>query len=85
MGIFARLPISMRLVIVFGSISIWMLILMSIALISFSHVDQGLQAGALSAAQLQDLLADVRSTRTWVLAIGRADSNPKCNTRGFSE
>ena len=70
MGIFARLPISMRLVIVFGSISIWMLILMSIALISFSHVDQGLQAGALSAAQLQDLLADVRSTRTWVLAIG---------------
>lgn len=69
-GIFSKLPISMRLVIVFGSIGIWMMILMAIAMTSFSHIDQGLRAGALSAAQQQDLLADVRSTRIWVLAIG---------------
>ncbi|RGE46687.1 methyl-accepting chemotaxis protein [Comamonas testosteroni] len=70
MGIFARLPISMRLVIVFGSISLWMMILMTLVLMSFSQLDQGLQAGALTAAQQQDLLAEVRSTRIWVLAIG---------------
>ena len=70
MGIFARLPISMRLVIVFGSISLWMLILMAMTWGSLSSVEAGLQAGTLQAAQARDLLADVHSTRWWVLGLG---------------
>lgn len=70
MGIFARLPISMRLVIVFGSIGMLMLILMAMVSSSLSAVDASLQAGALQPAQMQDLLADVRSTRWWALGLG---------------
>ena len=44
MGIFARLPISMRLVLVFGSISAWMLVLMAVTLSELSYVSTSLQA-----------------------------------------
>ena len=70
MGIFAKLPISMRLVIVFGSIGMLMLILMAMVSSSLSAVDASLQAGALQPAQMQDLLADVHSTRWWALGLG---------------
>ena len=48
MGIFAKLPISMRLVIVFGSIGMLMLILMAMVSSSLSAVDASLQAGRCS-------------------------------------
>ncbi|MDR2299140.1 MAG: methyl-accepting chemotaxis protein [Comamonas sp.] len=60
----------MRLVIVFGSIGMLMLILMAMISSSLSAVDASLQAGALQPAQIQDLLADVRSTRWWALGLG---------------
>ena len=72
MGIFARLPISMRLVLVFGSISAWMLVLMAVTLSELSYVSTSLQAGVLQPAQVQSLLAEIHSTRWWVLGLGGA-------------
>ncbi len=70
MGIFARLRISVRLVIVFGIISMLMVLLVAIGFSALGHVSQSLQTGKLQPAEIKDLLADVESARYWVLGLG---------------
>ena len=56
MGIFARQPISLRLVIVFGSIGSLMLILMAVTFNSVGALRLGLQGGQLAPEQMQRLI-----------------------------
>ena len=72
MGIFARQPISLRLVIVFGSIGSLMLILMAVTFNSVGALRLGLQGGQLAPEQMQQLLAQVEHTRWWVTGLAAA-------------
>ncbi|MEG0677960.1 MAG: methyl-accepting chemotaxis protein, partial [Comamonas sp.] len=62
--------ISVRLVIVFGIISMLMVLLVAIGFSALGHVSQSLQTGKLQPAEIKDLLADVESARYWVLGLG---------------